>query len=59
LEEVTAVKLKSAKKQRTAPLRTPSGLGAEGTRDISGALNAVLADMFAFEASRPGDSPGR
>jgi starvation-inducible DNA-binding protein len=42
------VKLKSAKKQRMAPLKTPTGLGAEATRDISGALNALLADMFAL-----------
>ena len=42
------MKLKSAKKQRMAPLKTPTGLGSEATRDISGALNALLADMFAL-----------
>jgi starvation-inducible DNA-binding protein len=42
------VKLKSVKIQRVAPLRTPTGLGADATRDISGALNALLADMFAL-----------
>ena len=29
-----------------APLKTPTGLGPDATRDISGALNALLADMF-------------
>jgi starvation-inducible DNA-binding protein len=40
--------VKSAMKQRKAPLGTPTSLGAEATRDISGALNALLADMFAL-----------
>src|SRR6187402_2794488 len=30
-----------------APLRTPTQLGADATRDISAAMNAVLADVFA------------
>ena len=29
-------------------LRTPTSLGAQATRDISGALNALLADFFAL-----------
>jgi starvation-inducible DNA-binding protein len=29
-----------------APLETPTDLSAEATRDISGALNALLADVF-------------
>ena len=33
---------------RTARLRTPTSLGAEATRDISGALNTLLADFFAL-----------
>ena len=40
--------VKSATKQRKAPLGTPTGLGSQATRDISGALNALLADMFAL-----------
>lgn len=36
------------KKRRMAPLRTPATLGANATQDISGALNALLADMFAL-----------
>ncbi len=33
---------------RTAPLTTPTGLGSNARRDISGALNAILADTFAL-----------
>jgi starvation-inducible DNA-binding protein len=34
--------------RQKAALETPSGLGVEATRDVSGALNAVLADVFAL-----------
>jgi starvation-inducible DNA-binding protein len=37
-----------AKALRKAPLETPNGLGGKATRDISGALNALLADTFAL-----------
>ncbi|MGH8443853.1 MAG: Dps family protein [Solimonas sp.] len=37
-----------AKALRKAPLETPNGLGEKATRDISGALNALLADTFAL-----------
>jgi len=33
---------------RTAALATPTDLSSEAVRDISGALNALLADMFAL-----------
>jgi starvation-inducible DNA-binding protein len=33
---------------RTETLGTPSDLGSDAVRDISGALNALLADMFAL-----------
>jgi starvation-inducible DNA-binding protein len=33
---------------RTARLATPTDLSADAVRDISGALNALLADMFAL-----------
>jgi starvation-inducible DNA-binding protein len=39
---------KDATTRRKAPLATPTGLGAQATRDISGALNALLADFFAL-----------
>jgi starvation-inducible DNA-binding protein len=35
-----------AKNRRMAPLHTPATLGTNATRDISGALNVLLADMF-------------
>jgi starvation-inducible DNA-binding protein len=40
--------VKAATKQRMARLDTPTSLGSEATRDISGALNALVADMFAL-----------
>lgn len=33
---------------RLAPLATPTGLTADATRDLSGALTLLLADMFAL-----------
>jgi starvation-inducible DNA-binding protein len=39
---------KNAAARRKAPLVTPTNLGANATRDIAGALNALLADMFAL-----------
>jgi len=38
----------TAKNRRTAPLETPTDLGANARRDITGALNVLLADMFAL-----------
>jgi starvation-inducible DNA-binding protein len=40
--------VKSPTAHRTAALDTPKGLGSEATRDISAALNALLADFFAL-----------
>jgi starvation-inducible DNA-binding protein len=37
---------KDAKARRTAPLRTPNELGANATKDISGALTTLLADVY-------------
>jgi starvation-inducible DNA-binding protein len=34
--------------RRLAPLATPTDLSAAATRDIAGALNAILADVFAL-----------
>ena len=36
------------KERRKAPLQTPTDLGDNARRDISGALNALLADVFAL-----------
>jgi starvation-inducible DNA-binding protein len=41
-------KSKTAAERRKAPLNTPSDLGSNARRDISGALNAILADTFAL-----------
>jgi len=39
---------RAAASRRTAKLDTPTSLGAKATRDISGALNALVADFFAL-----------
>src|SRR6516164_2556004 len=36
------------KAQRAAPLATPTDLSSNAVRDITGALNILLADMFAL-----------
>src|SRR5450432_4940452 len=36
------------KHRREAPLATPTDLKAAATKDISGAMNAILADVFAL-----------
>jgi len=37
-----------AKARRKAPLQTPTGLGQQATKDVSAALNVLLADVFAL-----------
>jgi starvation-inducible DNA-binding protein len=37
-----------AKSRRRAPLDTPTDLGSNATKHLSGALNVLLADMFAL-----------
>jgi starvation-inducible DNA-binding protein len=39
---------KDAKDRRKAPLQTPTDLGTNASRDIAGALNLLLADVFAL-----------
>ena len=39
---------KTVKERRKAPLTTPTDLGDNARRDITGALNALLADVFAL-----------
>ncbi len=41
-------KTRDLERQRNAPLATPTDLAATATRDITGALNALLADAFAL-----------
>jgi starvation-inducible DNA-binding protein len=38
----------SARAHRMAPLKTPTGLGQDAAKDISAALSALLADVFAL-----------
>jgi len=40
--------VQSATAVRRARLKTPTSLSADATRDLSGALNALLADFFAL-----------
>ena len=41
-------KAAAAKTRRGAAIATPTDLGAKATKDIAGALNAILADVFAI-----------
>jgi starvation-inducible DNA-binding protein len=40
--------MNDAKALRTAPLQTPTDLKSNAVRDLSGALNMLLADMFSL-----------
>jgi starvation-inducible DNA-binding protein len=40
--------VKNAIATRKSPLATPTGLGSKATRDVSAALNLLLADVFAL-----------
>jgi starvation-inducible DNA-binding protein len=40
--------LEDARKHRQAPLNTPSNLTSNATKDISAALTALLAEVFAL-----------
>jgi starvation-inducible DNA-binding protein len=42
------MKAKDAEAHRAAPLRTPTDLDSNATRDVSAALNLLLADVFAL-----------
>ena len=48
MKTLTPKKAAAAKARRGAALATPSDLGAKATKDLSGALNAILADVFAI-----------
>ncbi len=41
-------KTRDLERERNAPLATPTDLAAAATKDITGALNALLADAFAL-----------
>src|SRR5690348_13777996 len=48
MAQLTPAKEKELKKRQEAPLITPTDLTGEATKDITGALNAILADVFAL-----------
>jgi len=45
---MSAVLKEQPRTRRGARLKTPSDLGADATRDLAGALNLLLADLFAL-----------
>jgi starvation-inducible DNA-binding protein len=47
-EEIRDMNVTAAMARRKAPLDTPTDLGANATKGLSGALNILLADMFAL-----------
>jgi starvation-inducible DNA-binding protein len=48
MTQLTTAKVQELKERQRAPLSTPTDLTAEATRDITGALNSILADVFAL-----------
>jgi starvation-inducible DNA-binding protein len=42
------MKTEAVRQRRIAPLSTPTGLNAVATRDITAAMNGILADAFAL-----------
>jgi starvation-inducible DNA-binding protein len=48
MKKSDATKLQALKARRRAPLVTPTDLKPAATKDISGAMNAILADVFAL-----------
>jgi starvation-inducible DNA-binding protein len=48
MKQLSAKKTQDLKKKRGAAIATPTDLGKTATRDISGALNPLLADVFAL-----------
>jgi len=47
-KKVTATKIEQAKKLQKAPLLFPTDLGEKASKDITAAMNSVLADVFAL-----------
>lgn len=48
MKTTTEPKARDLKLRRDLPLATPTDLGADAARDISAALNGILADVFAL-----------
>ncbi len=50
---MTAVTKNGARTRRTAALNTPTDRSAAATRDITAAMNGILADVFALYLLTP------
>jgi starvation-inducible DNA-binding protein len=48
MKTVSSPRTNELKQRQRAPVDTPTDLLAEATRDIAGAMNAILADVFAL-----------
>lgn len=48
MKETSTLMMQELKQTRGQSLATPGGLTADATRDLAGAMNAVLADVFAL-----------
>jgi starvation-inducible DNA-binding protein len=48
MKTATVAKTQELKQRERAPLATPTDLDPAATRDIAGAMNAILADVFAL-----------
>jgi starvation-inducible DNA-binding protein len=48
MKKLSATKIDSLKLRHAAPLITPTDLKAGATKDIAGAMNGILADVFAL-----------
>ena len=46
--KTTTGKAQELKQRERSPLATPTDLAPEATRDVTGAMNAILADVFAL-----------
>ena len=48
MKTATLTKTQELKQREHSPLATPTDLAPAATRDIAGAMNAILADVFAL-----------
>ena len=47
-KKLTPAEVNDAHKLQTRPLSTPTDLAPKATKEVSAAMNAILADMFAL-----------
>src|SRR6202521_2194793 len=48
MKTATPTRMQELKQRQRAPLNTTTDLSEDATRDIAGAMNAILADVFAL-----------